>query len=124
MRFPMVQRYVSLNIQNPMSNIQHQILLILLYSFMQKNPPKVTRKQNPVREMHKDEAVPDHLKTWLGLTIAIFAFVLYSQSIFFEYTYDDELVIQSNAVVTKGLEGIPTLLKTDFWFGYKDIYRT
>jgi hypothetical protein len=58
------------------------------------------------------------LKISLGIIIAIFAFLLYAQSIAFDYAYDDHTVTKDNRIVKEGFAGIPTLLKTDYWYGY------
>ena len=63
------------------------------------------------------------LKIWLGLFVALFAFALYSQSIYFDYTLDDVAAIQDNTLIKQGFEGIPTLLKTDYWYGYNNDYN-
>ncbi len=77
----------------------------------------------------KTVAIPtDHtaqrkLKTTLGIIIAVFAFLLYAQSISFNYTMDDHPVIDKNKLTTQGIASIPTLLKTDYWYGFKEEYR-
>ena len=53
----------------------------------------------------------------LGWLIAVFAFLLYIQSVTFDYVLDDQATLHGNRFVTQGLEGIPTLVKTDYWFG-------
>ena len=58
------------------------------------------------------------LKITLGIIIAIFSFILYAQSIFFDYTLDDTTVTKENKLVTQGIHGIPKLLKTDYWYGF------
>lgn len=55
------------------------------------------------------------LKIYLGIIIAAFAFILYAQSIFHNYTLDDHPVIDKNRITTQGIAGIPTILKTDYW---------
>ena len=57
------------------------------------------------------------LKTLLAILIVLFAFILYSQSINHNYTLDDHTVLDENNIVTKGIDGIPTILKTDYWYG-------
>jgi len=57
------------------------------------------------------------LKTFLAILIVLFAFILYSQSINHNYTLDDHTVLDENNIVTKGIDGIPTILKTDYWYG-------
>ena len=63
------------------------------------------------------------LKYRLGIFIAVFSFALYAQSISFSYTLDDETCITKNKITSQGFHGIPTLLKTDYWYGYSDIIR-
>jgi len=57
------------------------------------------------------------LKISLGIIIAVFAFLLYVQSVAYNYTLDDHPVIDENTITTKGFAGIPTLIKTDYWYG-------
>ena len=57
------------------------------------------------------------LKTSLAIIIALFAFILYAQSIDHSYTLDDHPVIDENSITTTGIEGIPTIFKTDYWYG-------
>src|ERR1039458_3864017 len=58
------------------------------------------------------------LKITLGIIITIFSFILYAQSIFFDYTLDDTTITKENKLVTQGFHGIPKLLKTDYWYGF------
>src|SRR5690242_431826 len=60
------------------------------------------------------------LQHYLGILIFVSAFLLYSRSISFEYTYDDPTVSYNNTLVSQGISGIPKLLATDFWFGVKN----
>src|SRR5215207_1254650 len=65
-------------------------------------------------------AIPEQansLKTPLGILITVFAFILYAQSISHDYTLDDHKVIDENTVTKKGVAGIPTIFKTDYWYG-------
>ena len=73
------------------------------------------KKKTTVVSINPDAA--RKLKTMLGIIIAVFAFILYAQSITFDYAYDDGASIKDNSVVTKGIEAIPTILKTDYWYG-------
>ena len=54
----------------------------------------------------------------LGIIIAVFAFALYAQSISYDYTLDDSMVIKENTVTQKGLAGIPEILTKYRLFGY------
>ena len=56
-------------------------------------------------------------KVALGIIIAVFAVILYAQSVSFNYTLDDHWAINENRITTQGFNAIPTLLKTDYWYG-------
>lgn len=53
--------------------------------------------------------------------IAILAFVLYANTFSHGYTLDDYSVIKENNVTTQGTEGISTILKTSYRYGYLSI---
>ncbi len=55
--------------------------------------------------------------TWL---IFVFAFILYAQSISFDYTLDDGSVIKENVVTKQGIKAIPTIFKHSYWYGIND----
>lgn len=57
------------------------------------------------------------LKISLGIIIAVFAYILYAPGIQHDYTLDDHPVIDKNSITTMGFSGIPTILKTDYWYG-------
>lgn len=57
------------------------------------------------------------LRNRLALLIFIFSFMLYAQSISFDFVLDDEASIKENLLVQQGISAIPTLLKTDSWHG-------
>ncbi|MEO6537265.1 MAG: hypothetical protein ABIT07_05550, partial [Ferruginibacter sp.] len=59
----------------------------------------------------------------MAITLAAFAFVLYAQTIGFDYTLDDRASISENRIVKQGLQGIPTLFTTDYWYGYSEKLR-
>ncbi len=63
------------------------------------------------------------VKWGLALLLALFAFLLYAQTITFDYTLDDNASIRENKIVTQGIQGIPTLLSTDYWYGYSEKLR-
>jgi tetratricopeptide (TPR) repeat protein len=64
-----------------------------------------------------------NLRTSLGIIIAVFAFILYVQSVHYNFTLDDHPVIDQNKVTVKGFAGIPIILATDYWYGFKDEFR-
>jgi len=67
-----------------------------------------------------DPVADSKLRRKLGLFIGFFAFIIYAQTIFFNYTYDDFPTIKENRVVKQGISGIPDLLTTDYWYGFKE----
>jgi tetratricopeptide (TPR) repeat protein len=83
----------------------------------------MSKKQIPAKPTAATAAIPDdgnalrRLKISLGIIIGVFAFLLYAQSIAFNYTMDDHQVIDQNSYVKKGLAGIPSILKTDYLHG-------
>jgi hypothetical protein len=78
-------------------------------------PPKATPK-SPERIV---SSMPTgKLKKQLGFFIAIFSFVLYAQSISFDYAYDDITVIQGNRLIKEGIKAIPDLMTSDYWYGF------
>jgi Tfp pilus assembly protein PilF len=60
------------------------------------------------------------LKTRLGIFIAILAFLLYAQTISYDYAYDDFMLINENKIVQQGISGIPQLLTSDYLAGFTD----
>src|ERR1017187_224782 len=84
----------------------------------------MSKKQIQIKAKAVAVTIPDDtnalkkLKISLGMIIGAFAFILYAQSISFDYTYDDHTVTKENRIVKEGFAGIPTILKTDYWFGY------
>jgi len=60
----------------------------------------------------------DKLKKQLCFFIAIFSFILYAQSISFDYAYDDISVIQGNFLIKDGVKSIPDLMTSDYWYGF------
>jgi hypothetical protein len=58
------------------------------------------------------------LKIILGIIITLFAIILYANSVNHDYTLDDHPVVDQNRLTTNGIAGIPTILKTDYWYGH------
>jgi Tfp pilus assembly protein PilF len=51
----------------------------------------------------------------------VLAFILYAQTMSFEYVLDDRMVMTENSIVQQGLAGIPTLLTKDSFYGYDEV---
>ncbi|MCX6256419.1 MAG: tetratricopeptide repeat protein [Bacteroidia bacterium] len=88
-----------------------------------KAKQKIIRNQKNIPGIQTDKEMKGLSKNWLGISIALLAFVLYSQSIGFQYTLDDKPVTVDNNIVTQGIKGIPKILVTDYWYGCKDGLR-
>ncbi len=52
---------------------------------------------------------------YLGLLLALIAFLLYANGISHGYLLDDSAAVTDNNYVQQGIQGIPKLLTTDFW---------
>ena len=52
------------------------------------------------------------------LTIFCFSFLLYSNTLFFDYTLDDQLMIYNNKFTKMGISGIKKILSTDSFVGF------
>lgn len=83
----------------------------------------VKKKPAPAVALLTEARGEKRLKFFFGLFIAVFAFLLYAKSISYNYTLDDHPAIDENKFTTRGIAGIPKLLTTDYWFGYKDEVR-
>src|ERR1019366_9152697 len=87
----------------------------------------MSKKQIPNKQIHGVAAIGLKallkLKIALGIIVGMFAFILYVQSITYGYTMDDHPVTDKNKYTTMGIAGISTLMKTDYWYGFKDEYR-
>ncbi|HMK24478.1 MAG TPA: tetratricopeptide repeat protein [Chitinophagaceae bacterium] len=77
---------------------------------------KIKNKQAQIKTTAAPVITKD-LRIPLGIMIAIFAFILYAQSIRHNYTLDDHPVIDENSITKMGFAGIPSILKTDYWYG-------
>lgn len=63
--------------------------------------------------------------SWLGIparhigpVLALTGLLLYAQTVSFEYTQDDAIVIYENMFTTEGISGIPGLFGHDTFYGY------
>ena len=84
---------------------------------------KKVKSNKPPGKPFTDPATLKKLKYLLATIIAVLAFLLYANTIGHDYTLDDHPAIDENKVTTLGIAGIPTLLKTDYWYGYKEELR-
>jgi tetratricopeptide (TPR) repeat protein len=52
------------------------------------------------------------------ITLVLFAFLLYGNTLTYDYTLDDLMVIKQNSFTTKGLKGIPDIFSYDSFTGF------
>ena len=57
------------------------------------------------------------LQISLSIIVALFAFILYIQSVGNDFALDDMSLIKDNKLTTQGFAGIPTILHTDILYG-------
>jgi len=86
-----------------------------------KPPPKKQPQSKPASQLTNiaSQQKVTSYKVVPAIIIAIVAFVLYAQSTLHNYALDDSAVIQENSVITQGFAGISTVLKTDYWCGFR-----
>jgi len=83
---------------------------------------KTIKKQAKKDEPGTFAGIPLHR---IGPLLAILGALLYVQTVSFEYTQDDAIVINDNMYTTKGVDGIGGLLSHDTFYGYfKDASKT
>ena len=58
------------------------------------------------------------------LIIIAFAFALYCNTLFYDYTLDDLIVIKENAFTKKGVEGLAGIFKYDSFTGFFGVQKT
>src|ERR1043165_8663163 len=49
--------------------------------------------------------------------LVLFAIGLNANTLFHQYAYDDEVVMNGNKLVKEGVKGIPALLTTEYFYG-------
>lgn len=75
------------------------------------------KQQNSNKKGIVSHINPSKLNLTLGLICAAFAFILYSNTLNHEYAFDDFPTIYGNQLTMSGVESIPTLFKTAYWYG-------
>ncbi len=79
----------------------------------QANPKQVTIELNDKKTLSALKT--NRFQIWI---IALFSFLLYSNTLFFSYTLDDTLVITENKFTKEGFSGIKKILTTDSFVGF------
>jgi protein O-mannosyl-transferase len=101
---------------------------------MQKK--KLTRKEKTVLQKPLAEAKQTRqkvlqsqsdLKRILGIFVALAGFLLYANTLNFDYTLDDYSVIKENRLTRQGWDAFPQIFKTPYRYGYyftqDELYR-
>ncbi|MBK9338453.1 MAG: tetratricopeptide repeat protein [Lewinellaceae bacterium] len=81
-------------------------------------PPR-SPKGNPHPPQRSDQAVATGISrfTWIGFSLAVFAFLLYANTLGHQYVLDDPLAITKNELVKQGVSGIPELFSRHYRAG-------
>src|SRR6185436_20228612 len=80
------------------------------------------RTKIPVKPVEKQKvksrtASSSSLKSAMYIICAVFAFLLYSNTLNHQFAYDDYPTIYGNRITMQGFKGIPQLLHTSYWYG-------
>ena len=76
-------------------------------------------KRTPKKPTSAAKATPSLPSTKMVSTLLmVFCFLLYGNTLNHEYTQDDAIVIYDNMFTTKGVSGIPEILKYDTFKGF------
>ena len=78
--------------------------------------PKAAAKL-PEKQKSKPTQTVSSISTSLYVLCALFAFLLYSNTLNHQYAYDDFPTIYGNQITMQGFKGIPELLHTSYWYG-------
>ncbi len=77
------------------------------------------QKPKPTSSIEKGVLPPLFTNTWLHcILIMVLSFILYGNTLKHDYTQDDAIVIYDNMFTTKGVKGIPGILKYDTFYGF------
>jgi len=82
-----------------------------------KKTPKQVKKAVPKTSKQKPSGSGNASTFSLYFICGLFAFILYSNTLNHEYAYDDYPTIYGNQLTMQGVHGIPTLLRTAYWYG-------
>lgn len=83
-----------------------------------KEKEQLSRQAAALRK-EKEPGASVNLKLTLALMVAVCGFLLYVQTIRYEYVFDDQAAITENRFVQKGIGGIGTLFSTLYWDGFR-----
>lgn len=93
---------------------------------MKKKQLQKIKKPEPAVATAEATATPFSL-SWSYLFVALFAVLIYSNTLNHDFTVDDGTVMQNNTIVKKGMTAIPEIFSTryraGFWDRKENLYR-
>jgi len=85
---------------------------------MSKKKQANTKKKSSAKTIRSQPKEPLRKQLIPALIIALFGFLIYSNTLSHDYALDDFSAIKENFVTKQGVEGIPTILTTSYRYGY------
>lgn len=87
---------------------------------MKTNVKQKKQKNNQKESISENynKLIPNNSSRYQIAFIALFSFLLYSNTLFFKYTLDDTLVITENTFTKQGFAGISKILTNDSFVGF------
>ncbi len=76
------------------------------------------QSNTPKKKKALAAAAPPLAPRWMGLLLALWAFLLYVNTLGHDYTQDDAIVITENVFTQQGLAGLPGIFKHDTFYGF------
>ncbi|MEP7168892.1 MAG: tetratricopeptide repeat protein [Bacteroidota bacterium] len=73
--------------------------------------------KQPEKQKAKSKQAPASITFSLYVICALYAFLLYCNTLNHEFAYDDFPTIYGNQITMQGFKGIPELLHTSYWYG-------
>ena len=86
-------------------------------STAKKQIKKGTVSSKPISTDQEINLIREDFPKWLGWALAIFAFLLYANTLGHGYAFDDSIVITENSFTQQGFGGIYDLMTKDFFIG-------
>ncbi len=87
-------------------------------SKQKKRTSKAGTKPAQSKKVRRRPAVPVKLRRLLGLMVAVLGFLIYANTLGHQYALDDHSVIKENYIIKGGLKNVPTILTTNYRYGY------
>ena len=78
---------------------------------------QTTAEEASKKPLKSDEPKQPALTKKIGLLMFFFAFMIYAQSLKYNFTLDDKIVIFENSITTQGIKAIPTIFANPYLYG-------